>query len=61
MKINKYEDISQIDKEAKKDYVAYMYEDVNHGFHNNTTPRYDKDSASLAWNITMEFFKKELN
>jgi len=48
-------------KEAKKDYVAYMYEDVNHGFHNNTTPRYDKDSASLAWNRTMEFFKKELN
>jgi len=48
-------------KEAKKDYEAYMYKDVNHGFHNNTTPRYDKDSASLAWNRTMDFFKKKLN
>ena len=47
-------------KEAKKDYVAYMYKDVNHGFHNNTTPRYDEDSASLAWNRTIDFFKKNL-
>ena len=48
-------------KEAKKDYKAYMYKDVNHGFHNNTTPRYDEDAASLAWNRTIDFFRKKLN
>lgn len=48
-------------KEAEKDYTAYMYKDVNHGFHNNTTPRYDEDAANLAWNRTIDFFKKKLN
>lgn len=48
-------------KEAKKDYKAYMYKDVNHGFHNNTTPRYDENAASLAWNRTIDFFRKKLN
>jgi len=47
-------------KEAEKDYVAYMYENVNHGFHNNTTPRYDKEAATLAWNRTMTFFQEKL-
>jgi len=48
-------------KAAKKDYVAYTYPDVNHGFHNNTTPRYNKEAADLAWSRTIEFFKKNLS
>lgn len=47
-------------KELKKDYIAHMYPGVNHGFHNNTTPRYDKASAELSWQRTMDFFKKHL-
>ena len=47
-------------KAAGKDYVAYVYPDVNHGFHNNTTPRYNKEAADLAWQRTMEFFKGKL-
>jgi len=45
-------------KENKKVYEAYMYPDVNHGFHNDTTPRYDKAAAELAWSRTVAFFKK---
>ncbi len=48
-------------KAAKKDYVAYTYPDVNHGFHNNTTPRYNKEAAELAWSRTIDFFKKNLS
>ncbi|MCH6258676.1 dienelactone hydrolase family protein [Puniceicoccaceae bacterium K14] len=48
-------------KEHKKDYVAYMYEDKNHGFHNDTTPRYDKEAAELAWKRTIDFFKEKLS
>jgi carboxymethylenebutenolidase len=47
-------------KENGKDYKAYMYENVNHGFHNDTTPRYDKTAAELAWNRTIDFFKEKL-
>ncbi|MGI9532385.1 dienelactone hydrolase family protein [Lutimonas sp.] len=47
-------------KEAKKEYTAYIYENANHGFHNNTTPRYDKEAATLAWSRTMDFFKEKL-
>lgn len=47
-------------KENKKEYAAYMYENVNHGFHNDTTPRYDKTAAELAWNRTIEFFSQKL-
>jgi len=43
-----------------KDYQAYMYSDVNHGFHNDTTPRYDKEAAKLAWQRTITFFKQKL-
>ncbi len=42
------------------EYTAHIYPDVNHGFHNNSTPRYDKDAADLAWNRTMVFFKDKL-
>jgi carboxymethylenebutenolidase len=37
-----------------------MYEGANHGFHNDTTPRYDKAAAELAWGRTLEFFDKYL-
>ena len=47
-------------KQNKKEYTAYMYEQVNHGFHNDTTPRFDKAAADLAWSRTIEFFKKKL-
>ena len=47
-------------KANKKEYQAYIYPDVNHGFHNNTTPRYDEEAATLAWSRTIEFFKKNL-
>lgn len=47
-------------KANKKDYVAYVYPDVNHGFHNNTTPRYDEAAATLAWKRTIDFFNEKL-
>ena len=47
-------------KENKKEYTAYIYPKTNHGFHNDTTPRYDKEAAELAWNRTVEFFKRKL-
>ncbi len=47
-------------KKNNKEYTAYMYEGANHGFHNDTTPRYDKAAAELAWKRTVEFFKEEL-
>ncbi|THD69806.1 dienelactone hydrolase family protein [Robertkochia marina] len=43
-----------------KEYEAFMYPDVNHGFHNTSTPRYDEAAAELAWGRTMEFFEKHL-
>ena len=42
------------------DYTMYLYEGVNHGFHNDTTPRYDEAAAELAWKRTIEFFKQHL-
>ena len=48
-------------KANNKDYKAYMYEGANHGFHNDTTPRYDKAAAELAWSRTTEFFKEKLS
>jgi carboxymethylenebutenolidase len=47
-------------KANNKDYVAYVYPDVNHGFHNNTTPRYDEAAATLAWKRTIDFFNEKL-
>ncbi|MXV51257.1 dienelactone hydrolase family protein [Pedobacter sp. HMF7647] len=48
-------------KDNNKEYTAYFYENANHGFHNDTTPRYDKAAAELAWNRTIEFFNKKLS
>lgn len=47
-------------KENGKEYTAYIYPNVNHGFHNDTTPRYDKDAAELAWKRTIDFFNQKL-
>lgn len=47
-------------KENHKDYTAFVYENANHGFHNDTTPRYDKDAAQLAWKRTINFFSQKL-
>jgi carboxymethylenebutenolidase len=47
-------------KENKKEHVAYMYPNTNHGFHNDTTPRYDKVAAELAWKRTVDFFGEKL-
>lgn len=47
-------------KAAGKEYVAHIYDGVNHGFHNDTTPRYDEPMASLAEQRTVDFFKQNL-
>jgi len=47
-------------KQAGKAYTAYIYPDVNHGFHNDTTPRYDEAAAKLAWQRTVDFFNEHL-
>jgi carboxymethylenebutenolidase len=47
-------------KKAGVKYTAYIYPNVNHGFHNDTTPRYDEAAAKLAWERTLEFFNKTL-
>lgn len=47
-------------KELDKEYEAHFYPEVNHGFHNNTTPRFDQAAADLAWELTIAFFKEKL-
>jgi carboxymethylenebutenolidase len=39
---------------------VYFYDGVNHGFHNDSTPRYDDKMAELAWDRTIAFFKEHL-
>lgn len=43
-----------------KPYTVQFYEGTNHGFHNDTTPRYDEAAAKLAWQRTVDFFNKHL-
>lgn len=47
-------------QENNKEYSAHLYPDVNHGFHNDTTPRYDGPAARLAWQRTIAFFREKL-
>ncbi len=47
-------------KANNKEYMAYVYPNANHGFHNDTTPRYDKAAAELAWKRTIDFFTAKL-
>lgn len=55
--IKAYEDAL---KANKKKFESFMYDGKQHGFHNDTTPRYDAESAKLAWERTLGFFKKHL-
>jgi carboxymethylenebutenolidase len=48
-------------KKNNKEYTGYIYPGVNHGFHNDTTPRFDKPAADLAWERTIDFFGKKLS
>ena len=45
---------------AGKAYTMHMYEGANHGFHNDTTPRYDESAAMLAQDRTIAFFNEHL-
>ena len=47
-------------KANNKKYQAYIYKDCNHGFHNDSTPRYDEKNANLAWKRTVNFFRENL-
>jgi carboxymethylenebutenolidase len=47
-------------KAAGTTYYAYIYPGVEHGFNNDTTPRFNKDAAALAWARTMELFRRKL-
>ncbi len=47
-------------KANNKKYEEFMYAGANHGFHNDTTPRYDKAAAELSWQRTIDFFNKNL-
>ena len=47
-------------KKYGKEYTAHFYPKANHGFHNDTTPRYDKAAAELAWKRTIDFFRAKL-
>ena len=48
-------------KANKVEYTMHMYKDANHGFHNDSTARYDKENAELAWQRTLAFFNKKLS
>ena len=48
-------------KAKNQPFEAYVYDKTNHGFHNDTTPRYDEAAAQLAWQRTIAFFKKHLS
>ena len=47
-------------KAADCEYMNFDYADANHGFHNDTTPRYDREAAELAWQRTVGFFARHL-
>jgi len=47
-------------KANNKEYTAHFYPNANHGFHNDTTPRYDEAAAKLAWERTIDFFNEKL-
>ncbi|MBT9493584.1 MAG: dienelactone hydrolase family protein [Paucibacter sp.] len=48
-------------KAAGVPYTAHQYAGTQHGFNNDTTPRFDAAAAKLAWERTLEFFKQNLN
>lgn len=48
-------------KAAGVKHEAHFYDGTQHGFHNNSTPRYNEAAAKLSWDRTLEFFKKHLS
>jgi len=48
-------------KDKGVDYQAFVYPGVNHGFHNDSTARYDRQAAELAWSRTLAFFDEHLS
>lgn len=47
-------------KAANIPYEGHIYPNANHGFHNDTTPRYDEKAAKKAWDRTLAWFEKYL-
>jgi carboxymethylenebutenolidase len=41
-------------------YTTHIYPNTQHGFHNDTTPRYDEAAAKLSWQRTLDFFNQHL-
>ncbi|CAM3885553.1 Carboxymethylenebutenolidase [Vibrio aerogenes CECT 7868] len=54
-------DYEQQLKSNQADYVAHIYKQVNHGFHNDSTGRYNEPAAELAWQRTLDFFDSHLS
>ena len=48
-------------KQNNVNYQAFVYPGVNHGFHNDSTGRYNPEAAELAWSRTLDFFAKHLS
>ncbi len=46
---------------SNKSFVMHTYEGTRHGFHNNSTPRYNEAQAKVAWERTVSFFKQQLS
>ncbi len=60
-RVNKgWPDYEKALKANNKEYTAHVYPEVNHGFHNDTTARYDEAAAKLAWSRTIDFFNEKL-
>jgi carboxymethylenebutenolidase len=55
-----WERYEKVLKANKIDHEAHFYPKVNHGFHNNTTPRFDRTNAELSWKRTIAFFKEKM-
>ena len=56
-----WSDYEKVLKANNAEYIAHMYDGVNHGFHNDSTGRYAPEEAELSWKRTIEFFKKHLS
>jgi carboxymethylenebutenolidase len=48
-------------KANNKSFIMHTYEGTRHGFHNNSTPRYNEAQAKVAWERTISFFKENLS
>jgi carboxymethylenebutenolidase len=57
---SKWPAFEQVLKDHGVKYQAYVYPNTQHGFHNDTTPRYDEAAAKLSWQRTLAFFNEQL-